>query len=74
MHTLASCEAFKNEDIDTGFIEKNHDQIFNAKTSTSNTPNANKQSITNQLPMAALALVLQQANNANNLAVTKYGR
>ncbi|GHB61286.1 3-methylcrotonyl-CoA carboxylase subunit alpha [Psychrosphaera saromensis] len=65
LHNLASCEAFKNEDIDTGFIEKNHDEIFSANTSKSST---NKQTITNQIAMAAFALVLQQANKANALA------
>ncbi|WP_299263237.1 acetyl/propionyl/methylcrotonyl-CoA carboxylase subunit alpha [uncultured Psychrosphaera sp.] len=75
LHNLASCDAFKNEDIDTGFIDKNHDEIFSANTSKSS---ANKQtitnlsianqSITNQIAMAALALVLQQANKANALA------
>ncbi len=65
LHNVASCEAFKNEDIDTGFIEKNHDQVFSANTSKSST---NQQSITNQIAMAALALVLQQAKKANALA------
>lgn len=58
LHNVASCEAFVNEQIDTGFIEKNHEQIFNNST--------NKKAITNELPMAALSLVLLQANKANS--------
>ncbi|WP_341206316.1 acetyl/propionyl/methylcrotonyl-CoA carboxylase subunit alpha [uncultured Psychrosphaera sp.] len=63
LHNVASCDAFVTEQIDTGFIEKNHDQIFSEN-------NANNQNITHQLPMAALALVLQQSNKANSHATT----
>ena len=50
LHSLVSCEPFQRAELDTGFIEKHHDQIFNNK----------KQDISQSLALAALYLVLKQ--------------
>lgn len=60
LYNLATCEPFAKADIDTGFIEKNHDLIFHNDSQT----------LANELPMAALYLVLSQAKNAE-LAAAK---
>ena len=54
LYNLATCEPFVNEQIDTGFIEKHQDKIFHETD----------QAIEDELPMAALALVLKEANLA----------
>jgi len=56
LHRLANCEAFKKADIDTRFIEKNHDEIFHSKA------DENKNDKTDYL--AALYCLLEQAQNA----------
>jgi 3-methylcrotonyl-CoA carboxylase alpha subunit len=58
LYNLATCQPFIEADIDTGFIEKNTDLIFHT----------NSQTLENELPMAALYLVLSQARNAQHLA------
>lgn len=59
LHQVASCEAFVNEDIDTGFIEKHHDEIFSIDAQSQQEP----------LVLAALALVLQQTSSATDDAM-----
>ncbi len=54
LYNLATCPAFVNEDIDTGFIEKHHQDIFHSS----------KQALTDELPIAALYLVLSLAEKA----------
>ena len=54
LHNLVCCEAFKRAEIDTGFIAKHHEEIFQA----------NRQDITQGLALATLYLVLEQAKNA----------
>lgn len=54
LYNLATCAPFINEDIDTGFIEKHEAIIFHD----------NEQALANELPMAALYLVLAQADKA----------
>lgn len=56
LYNVATTGAFSNADIDTGFIEKNHDDIFVQK-STTHTSNESKL-LVNQLATAALYLVL----------------
>lgn len=58
LYNLATCEPFVKEEIDTGFIEKHQDKIFHET----------EQAIEDELPMAALALVLKEANLANEKA------
>ncbi|OUR61706.1 3-methylcrotonyl-CoA carboxylase [Colwellia sp. 39_35_sub15_T18] len=48
LYNLATSKPFIEEDIDTGFIEKNHDLIFHD----------NAQELLNELPIAALYLLL----------------
>jgi len=60
LYNLATCPAFVNEDIDTGFIEKNRTTIFHE----------NEQVLVNELPMAALYLVLSSAQEAQIVAQT----
>lgn len=55
LYNLATCPAFINEDIDTGFIEKHHDAIFH------NTDAA----LQVELPMTAMALHLEQEVASN---------
>ncbi|MFT4994440.1 MAG: 3-methylcrotonyl-CoA carboxylase alpha subunit [Paraglaciecola sp.] len=50
LYNLANCQAFKAMDIDTGFIEKNHSEIFLE----------DKRALEPLLPMAALYLMLAQ--------------
>lgn len=54
LYNLATCKPFLEADIDTGFIEKNNDLIFHKDSQT----------LANELPMAALYLVLSQAKSA----------
>ncbi|MBA6289021.1 acetyl/propionyl/methylcrotonyl-CoA carboxylase subunit alpha [Colwellia sp. MB3u-4] len=54
LYNLATCAPFVNADIDTSFIEKNQAIIFHD----------NEQSLAGELPMAALYLVLSQAQQA----------
>jgi 3-methylcrotonyl-CoA carboxylase alpha subunit len=54
LYNLATCAPFVNADIDTSFIEKNQAVIFHD----------NEQSLAGKLPMAALYLVLSQAQQA----------
>ena len=60
LYNLATCPPFVNEDIDTGFIEKNHDLIFHD----------NEQALSEELPMAALAVVLAEAKEAQAKAIS----
>ncbi len=54
LYNLATSKPFVDADIDTSFIEKNNDLIFHK----------NSQTLANELPMAALYLVLSQEKNA----------
>ncbi|MDO6445983.1 acetyl/propionyl/methylcrotonyl-CoA carboxylase subunit alpha [Colwellia sp. 1_MG-2023] len=54
LYNLATCPAFINEDIDTGFIEKHQSDIFHN----------NEQTLADELPIAALYLVLSLAERA----------
>ena len=54
LYNLATSAPFVNADIDTGFIEKNQAIIFHE----------NDQALSGELPMAALYLVLAQAQQA----------
>ncbi|GHE79320.1 acetyl/propionyl/methylcrotonyl-CoA carboxylase subunit alpha [Thalassotalea profundi] len=58
LYNLATCPPFINEDIDTSFIEKHHDQIFHC----------NAQILADELPMAALYIVLSDAKKASDAA------
>ncbi|XQW83678.1 acetyl/propionyl/methylcrotonyl-CoA carboxylase subunit alpha [Thalassotalea piscium] len=60
LYNLATCPPFINEDIDTSFIEKYHDQIFHCQA----------QQLADELPMAALYVVLAEAEKASLLAKT----
>jgi 3-methylcrotonyl-CoA carboxylase alpha subunit len=62
LYNLATTEAFKSANIDTGFIEKNHDAIFHQSNTKLNGKKQNDELITNQLPIAALYLVLSLAS------------
>ena len=62
LYNLATCKPFVEADIDTGFIEKNNSLIFHK----------NSQTLENELPMAALYLVLSEARNAQHLAATTH--
>lgn len=54
LHSLASCKAFQEADLDTGFIEKHRDSIFSSETATAN----------DSLAMAGLYLVLANKQTA----------
>ena len=54
LYNLATSAPFINEDIDTSFIEKYDSEIFHN----------DEQTLADELPMAALYLVLSQAQNA----------
>lgn len=54
LYNLATCEPFKNADLDTSFIEKHHDLIFHDDA----------QSLQDELPIAALYLVLARTQTA----------
>lgn len=58
LYNVATCQAFIDTDIDTGFIEKNHQQIFHE----------NSQALADELPMAALYLILAQAKQSQQAA------
>ena len=58
LYNLATCKPFVEADIDTGFIEKHNDLIFHT----------NDPILTNELPMAALYLILSQENIAQSSA------
>lgn len=58
LYNLVCCEAFKRAEVDTGFIEKHHDEIFNS----------NQQNISQGVALAALYLVLEQAKKAQKNA------
>ncbi len=67
LYNLATTDAFKNADIDTGFIEKNHDAIFHQSD-----VKQNDELLAKQLPIAALYLVLSLANkNKEQAALSK---
>ena len=55
LYNLATCEPFVKEEIDTGFIEKHQNKIFHD----------NLQTVTEELPMAALAIVLKAQQEAS---------
>jgi 3-methylcrotonyl-CoA carboxylase alpha subunit len=54
LYNLVNSEPFKHAEIDTGFIEKHHDIVFNK----------NKQNISQGIALAALYLMLKQAQKA----------
>jgi len=54
LYNLATSAPFQSADIDTGFIEKNHDLIFHN----------DEKPLVNELPIAALFLVLSKENKA----------
>jgi 3-methylcrotonyl-CoA carboxylase alpha subunit len=58
LYNLATSKPFVEADIDTGFIEKNHDLIFHN----------NEKTLANELPIAALFLILAKENNAKKQA------
>jgi len=58
LYNLATSAPFQEADIDTGFIEKNHDLIFHN----------DEKPLVNELPIAALFLVLSKANKAKQQA------
>jgi len=58
LYNLATSKPFIDEDIDTGFIEKNNDLIFHKDS----------QSLANELPIAALYLVLSLQKKASEAA------
>ncbi|PKG81225.1 3-methylcrotonyl-CoA carboxylase [Colwellia sp. 75C3] len=63
LYNLATTDAFINADIDTGFIEKNHDAIFHQTDEKQN-----EELLTKQLPIAALYLVLSLEKKTKELA------
>ena len=54
LYNLATCPAFVQADLDTGFIDKHQAEIFHES----------EQALADELPMAALYLVLANAGNA----------
>ncbi len=58
LYNLSSCAPFREAQLDTGFIEKHHSVIFHDSA----------QMIERELPLAALYLVLQQAQQARQQA------
>ncbi len=58
LYNLATSAPFKAADIDTGFIEKNHELIFHN----------NEKPLVNELPIAALFLILSKENKAKQKA------
>jgi 3-methylcrotonyl-CoA carboxylase alpha subunit len=58
LYNLATSKPFVEADIDTGFIEKNHDLIFHN----------NEKTLANELPIAALFLILSKENKAKQQA------
>ena len=59
LYNLATSKPFIEEDIDTGFIEKNSDLIFHDNT----------QELLNELPIAALYLILSNKKKAQQVAL-----
>jgi len=59
LYNLSTSKPFREEDIDTGFIEKNHDLIFHDSP----------QDLLNELPIAALYLVLSTNKKAQQNAL-----
>jgi 3-methylcrotonyl-CoA carboxylase alpha subunit len=64
LYNVATTQAFKEENIDTGFIEKNQTDIFHQATT-----NETNLAIVNKLPIAALFLVLKLAAKSKLLAL-----
>ncbi|TRX55639.1 acetyl/propionyl/methylcrotonyl-CoA carboxylase subunit alpha [Thalassomonas sp. M1454] len=60
LYNLATAKPFVEADLDTGFIEKHHDLIFHE----------DEQTLADELPIAALYLVLAQAEAAKVQAQT----
>ena len=58
LYNLATCPSFINEEIDTGFIEKHHSEIFHN----------DDQTLADELPIAALYLVLSLASKTKDKA------
>ncbi len=58
LYNLATCQPFIQADIDTGFIDKHQDKIFHQDSQT----------LADELPMAALYLVLSLAKKAQEAA------
>jgi 3-methylcrotonyl-CoA carboxylase alpha subunit len=58
LYNLASCAPFRDAQLDTGFIEKHHSVIFHDS----------QQEVEKDLPLAALYLVLKQAQQADDNA------
>ncbi|WNC69875.1 acetyl/propionyl/methylcrotonyl-CoA carboxylase subunit alpha [Thalassotalea nanhaiensis] len=58
LYNLATAKPFQQADLDTGFIEKHHDLIFHEDEKT----------LADELPIAALYLVLAQADKAKSIA------
>jgi len=58
LYNLATSAPFKAADIDTGFIEKNYDLIFHN----------DEKPLVNELPIAALFLILSKENKAKQQA------
>ncbi|MDG1292899.1 MAG: acetyl-CoA carboxylase biotin carboxylase subunit, partial [Pseudomonadales bacterium] len=76
LHRLANCEPFKKADIDTRFIEKNYDEIFNAdvesafqsddvKGDKETNKEKEKKKKEETYYLAALYCLLEQAQNAS---------
>jgi len=59
LYNLVTSAPFKAADIDTGFIEKNYDLIFHN----------NEKPLVNELPIAALFLILSKENKAKQQAL-----
>lgn len=60
LYNLANTQAFRDADIDTGFIEKNHAEIFHD----------DDKALEHELPLAALFVMLQQQQQAQQQAST----
>lgn len=58
LYNLATCQSFIEQDIDTGFIDKNYDEIFHE----------GQQTLNDELPMAAFYVVQSLAEQANERA------
>lgn len=59
LYNLATAKPFKEADLDTGFIEKHHRLIFK-----DNELNENSHRLNENLPLAALYILLKQAQHA----------
>jgi len=60
LYNLANAQAFRDADIDTGFIEKHHGEIFHD----------DDKALEHELPLAALFVMLQQQQQAQQQAST----